>query len=108
MAFPATQKSQKWVNILKNVLFSLCKGTIRDSELSEMIKVRLLRQATMILFLPAGRAQKDKGAPDMKIKKIRPSPARWGKRSPELAHKHFGHPEGGISKLFQGDNTMLL
>ena len=53
--------------ILKKVLFSLCKGTIRKQKLSDMTKVSLVRQASMILVLTSGKGQDDRSAPAMKI-----------------------------------------
>ena len=58
-------------------------------------------QGNINLLRTSGKGHDDRSAEAMKILRIKLPRAHGGKRPPELAHRHFGHPEGGIWFLFK-------
>ena len=70
-----------------------------------MKKMKLQDQGNIILLRTSGKGHDDRSAQTMKSLRIKRPRAHGGKRPPELAHRHFGHPEGGsliFSKWSQG------
>ena len=61
----------------------------------------------MNLLRISGKGRDERSAQTMKNLRINRPRAHGGKRPPELAHRHFGHPGGGFD-LFQGGQRNFL
>ena len=90
------------------VLFSLCKGTIRERTVEEMEKMGWQDQGDMNLLRISGKGRDERSAQTMKKLRINRPRAHGGKRPPELAHRHFGHPGGGICFGFKMSRGSFL
>ena len=53
-------------------------------------------QGDMNLLRISGKGRDERSAQTMKNLRINRPRAHGGKRPPELAHRHFGHPGGGL------------
>ena len=53
-------------------------------------------QGDMNLMRMSGKGRDERSAQSMKNPRVDRETAHGGKRPPELEHRHFGQPEGGI------------
>ena len=65
-------------------------------------------QGDMNLLRISGKGRDERSAQTMKNLRINRPRAHGGKRPPELAHRHFGHPGGGICFGFKMSRGSFL
>ena len=65
-------------------------------------------QGDMNLMRMSGKGRDERSAQSMKNSRIDRETAHGGKRPPELEHRHFGQPEGGIGFFFKTSRPSFL
>ena len=73
-----------------------------------MKKMSWQDQGDRNLMRMSGKGRDERSAQSMKNSRIDRETAHGGKRPPELEHRHFGQPEGGIGFFFETSRGSFL